>query len=326
MTTRKTGTHIDPVQVMAIALKHAKTVGDYYRLRMSEPERFELAWDQLPESEQQRLTDIVNNVVEPTPQVIANELSACGSLVQFQATKSSYGATAIKAAWKLLTQDDRDRLTAVCKNQDIDKDGTPNMTDEEPEPVTEAPTIYKVESETKLTKRNLIELSSNLQQLDSLLDTIDGDIPADLQLAVDELLAQREATNDAVLDKLDNYCGLIQSRLMWIAARRAESDRLAKLAESDTKVVDFLRSRLKSHLEATDQKKLRTKRFNISVCANGGKAPLRFDGTTTPDQMPEHFQRATVEPNREAIRAALEQGEELQFAYLGEREHHLRIK
>lgn len=92
-----------------------------------------------------------------------------------------------------------------------------------------------------------------------------------------------------------------------------------------TKAVEFLKGRLKTHLEATEQQKLRTKRFNIAVCANGGKAPLRFDNTP-PEQMPERFKRVTVEPDREAIRTALEAGEELSFAYLAERESHLRIK
>ena len=42
--------------------------------------------------------------------------------------------------------------------------------------------------------------------------------------------------------------------------------------------------------------------------------------------MPDRFQRVSVEVNREANRAALEQGEDLQFAYFGDREHHMRIK
>ncbi len=42
--------------------------------------------------------------------------------------------------------------------------------------------------------------------------------------------------------------------------------------------------------------------------------------------MPERFQRVLVEPDKEAIRTALEAGEELSFAYLAERDLHLRIK
>ncbi len=230
---------------------------------------------------------------------------------------------AVKAAWKLLPQSERERIKAIC-------DGEPQPTLEpQPEPIVKTSEAYPIarslQPEPSTRKSTLIELSADLEQLDSLLDTIDADIPVNLQTAVDELLAQREATHEALLEKLDNYCGLIQSRLMWAAARKAEADRLAKLAESDIKAVEFLKSRLKTHLEATEQQRLRTKRFNIALCANGGKAPLRFDNTP-PEQMPERFKRVIVEPDKEAIRTALEAGEELIFAYLGERESHLRIK
>ena len=75
----------------------------------------------------------------------------------------------------------------------------------------------------------------------------------------------------------------------------------------------------------TYQKKLRTKRFNISINGNGGKQPLRFDNTA-PGDLPTRFQRTIIEPDKDAIRAALEAGEEISFAYLAERENHLRIK
>lgn len=297
---------IDPVAVTAAALKAVKVAADYHRLgSTTEPAVLEAAWDKLPEPEKQRITQIVNNNTAPTPNAIALELSSCGSKIQLESVKAEYGELAVKAAWKLLSPDERDRLTSICLPG--------QQATEEPQPVTEQPTIYKVELQPQPKKNTLIELTADLQQLDNMLDMIDGDIPVELQQIVDTLLAQRDATQEQLLEKLDNYCGLIQSRLMWAAARKAEGERMMKLAESDFKTVDFLRGRLKEHLEATDQKKLRTKRFNISICQNGGKAPLRFDDTT-PEQMPERFQRVTVEPNRDAIRTALEQGEELQFA------------
>ncbi len=42
--------------------------------------------------------------------------------------------------------------------------------------------------------------------------------------------------------------------------------------------------------------------------------------------MPERFQRVSIEADKEAIRTALEAGEDIGFAYLAERESHLRIK
>lgn len=315
-------TQVDSVKVCTLALKQVKCASDYHQIGSANSiEVVAAAWEQLTTDDQQRIADLVNSNVQPDPQALADELVACGTALELKPIKAEYGDMAVKATWKLLPQPERDRIKAIC-------DGGPQPTPEiQPEPVIETLEAHQVELTPQSSTRRptLVELSTDLEQLDSLLDTIDADIPVDLQTSVDELLAQREATHEALLEKLDNYCGLIQSRLMWAAARKAEAERLAKLAESDIKAVEFLKGRLKTHLEATEQQKLRTKRFNITVCANGGKPPLHFDNTP-PEQMPERFKRVTVEPDREAIRTALEAGEELSFAYLAERESHLRIK
>ncbi len=300
----KSTTTIDPITLCSAALKSIKIASDFHRIgSTTEQSVFQTAWEQLPNSEQQRITEIVSANTLPTPEAIASELTACGNYIELKGIKAEYGEVAIKAAWTLLPQGERDRLKAICANvnQPVESQAVEAS---EPQPVPQP---------TK--KPTLIELTAELQKLDSFLDTIDGDIPVELQQAVDELLAQRETTQEAVLEKLDNYAALIQSRVYWAATRKAEAERLAKLAETDARLIDFLKGRLKAYLEATEQNQLRTKRFNLSVCQNGGKAPLRFDNTL-PEQMPERFQRVTIEPDKEAIRMALEAGEELGFAYL----------
>jgi hypothetical protein len=153
----------------------------------------------------------------------------------------------------LLPQPERDRIKALCDTQ------------AQPQPEAEPQPNPEPTSEPKPKPRTLIELTTDFQQLDAMLDTIEGDIPPDLQQAVDELLCQRNATHEAMLEKIDNYAALIQSRAYWAAIRKAELERLSKLIESDQKAIDFLKGRLKAHLEVTEQKKIRTKRFNISV-------------------------------------------------------------
>ncbi len=313
--------HIDPVKVCILALKHVKCAADYHGIsNANSTEIMTAAWEQLQVDDQQRLTELINSDAQLDPQILVDELMACGVALELKRIKAEYGEMAVKAAWKLLPQFERDRIKAICESE-------PEQTQVlQSEPIIENPEAYQVQQlEPSTRKQTLIELSAELEQINSLLETIEGDIPVDLQTSVDELLAHRESTTEALFEKLDNYCALIQSRLMWASARKAEADRLAKLAESDIKAVEFLKGRLKTYLEATNQQKLRTKRFNISVCANGGKAPLRFDNTP-PEQMPERFKRVVVEADKEAIRTALEVGEELSFAYLAERENHLRIK
>jgi hypothetical protein len=339
MAPRKTSTAtLHPVKVCTLALKQVKSASDYHQIGSANtPETLTTAWSELSEQDQQRIIDLVNANTQPDPRTIADELMACGTLIQLQATKASYGDVAVKAAWKLLPPQERDRIHSLCDNgqkdhmdnvvqmQQIgDLEGNKHSSAEEVQPMTEQPANYQVEPPTR--KPNLIELTTELEQLDDLLETMDGDIPVELQHAVDALLAQRDATHDAVLEKIDNYCGLIQSRLMWAAARKAEADRLAKLAEVDFKTVDFLRGRLKEHLEATDQKKLRTKRFNISIRTAGGKQALRLN-VESPEQLPHRFQRVAVEPDNQLLRQALEEGdlEAKEVAYLAERSTYVAI-
>lgn len=305
MATRKTATKIDPITVTAAALKACKCAGDYHTVESAtEPETLQTAWGSLQEQEQTRLTNIVKNDTQANPKVIADELAACGAKLQLEAIKSHYGELAVKTAWKLLPQQERDRLTLVCKG-------------ESSEPVA-------VEQPAK--KHNLIELTAELQGLDNLLDTVGDDITPELQTAINELLQQRDSTQEQLLDKLDNYCALIQSRLMWAIARKAEAERMAKLAETDTKLVDFLKGRLKEHLEAIDQKKLRTRRFNLSIRTAGGKQALRLNVENL-EQLPQRFQRVTIEANNQLLRDALEAGdtEAQEVAYFAERSTYIAI-
>jgi len=311
MTPRKTSKPdtIDPVKVCTLALKQVKCVADYNRIgTVNSPEILTSAWSLLTESEQQCITDILNNDAQPKPQDIADELIACDTAIELKRVKSESGDL-VKAAWKLLSQPERDRIKALCDTQ------------AQPKPEAEPQHNPEPTSEPKPKPKTLIELTADLQQL----DTIEGDIPPDLQQAVDELLCQRNATQEAMLEKVDNCAALIQSRAYWAATRKAELERLSKLIESDQKVIDFLKGRLKTHLEGSEQRQIRTKRFNISICQNGGKASLRLDNTP-PEQMPERFQRKQIEPDREAIRQALEVGEKLSFASFAERDTHLRIR
>lgn len=256
---RKTATKIDPVQVMAIALKHAKTVGDYHRLRMSEPERFEVAWAQLPQSEQTRLTNIVNNAVEPTPQKIADAL------------------------------------------------------------VPEKPAAYSVELQQP--KRTLFSISDDLQHLNDLLDEVGDD--SQQQTLINDWF---ETLGDERDRKLDNYSALIVEMTTRAAARKAEAQRLMDLVATDENRARLLRDRLKWFFETHDIKTVDTARYRLSLAKNGGKAPLIMNESVPVTQLPEQFQKVSINADTTAIREALEAGEVLQFAHLGERGTSLRIK
>lgn len=61
--------------------------------------------------------------------------------------------------------------------------------------------------------------------------------------------------------------------------------------------------------------------WTIKVQKNGGLQPMVIDG-----EVPHNYTIIVEEPNKEKIRKALENGEELDFAHLEERGKHISIK
>lgn len=117
MAPRKT-TKIDPVAVTAAALRACKCAADYHTVEgATDSDTMNEAWATLNGIDRTRLTEIIKKAVKPKPQDIADELAACGTLIQLQAIKSAYGDLAVKTAWKLLPQQERDRITTICQNQ-----------------------------------------------------------------------------------------------------------------------------------------------------------------------------------------------------------------
>jgi molybdopterin biosynthesis enzyme len=105
--------------------------------------------------------------------------------------------------------------------------------------------------------------------------------------------------------------------------RKAEAERLARRAQVDEASADWLASRLLAALDSRGMRKVETDRYAVSVVGNGGKAPLLVDG-----DVPAEFLKTVtkVEPDRERIRLAIEAGQDVPFARLGERGKRLAIR
>ena len=173
---------------------------------------------------------------------------------------------------------------------------------------------------------SLLDLDARLQELESLIDSIDStEIPAELESAIAEILVERDETNLDYLTKIDNIIGIIQDRKHWIKIRKLEIERLQKLIKADENTVQWLSDYLLNHLESKDLKKVRTNRFNLSVATNGGKKPVVIDDVSV-DEIPQEYHKVSVSLDKQKIRKALESGEKLDFAHLEERGQHLRIR
>ena len=126
--------------------------------------------------------------------------------------------------------------------------------------------------------------------------------------------------------KLDNYAALISEITARAELRKSEARRLMELAQVDENRAKLLKDRLKAFFEVHSLKTVETARYKLSLAKNGGKQPLILDDSIPVTQLPEQFQRVSVDPDTAAIRSALERGELLEFAQLGERGTSLRIK
>lgn len=167
----------------------------------------------------------------------------------------------------------------------------------------------------------LFDITDDMQALDDLLAEVGGDVSdPKVAAAVEAWFAELDHSLSA---KVDNYAALITSMRARADVRRQEAERLARRAQVDEASADWLASRLLSALDARGTKKLETDRYAVSVVGNGGKQPLVLD-----TEIPVEWNRTVtkVEPDRERIRLALEAGEALPFARLGERGRRLAIR
>lgn len=158
--------------------------------------------------------------------------------------------------------------------------------------------------------------------LHELLGELQGDLSDEgAAQIIDDWLAERDRP---LKQKLDGYGSVIRERESLAVARRAEAERLNALARADENTVKRLKDRLRWFFEAESITSLETPRFKFSIAQNGGLAPLLV--YALPEDLPGKFQKVVISPNNEKIRAALEAGEQLTYAELGPRGHHLRVR
>lgn len=172
------------------------------------------------------------------------------------------------------------------------------------------------------TKRSLVEISDDLRAIDELMDEVGGELAdASLEHWFDSITAEIGAQRDA---KVDNYCALIDNLDAQAKRHREDAKRLAEWAQVDENKVRRLKERLLWFFEAQGLQRLVTAHYKPRIQSNGGVQPLAVN--LRPEDLPEEFQRVTVEADNDRIRTFLESGEELEWAELLPRQTHLRIK
>ena len=159
----------------------------------------------------------------------------------------------------------------------------------------------------------LMKLSSDMKAVYEMLET-----ETDKQLINDTL----EALEGDFSYKLEG-CAFVYDRI------KAECESAQKKANAWNDISKTLENNMirlndymKMCMENAGIKEIETQMHRFKIVKNGGKLPLKIDGG-----VPENFIKTEVKqsPDKDKIREALENGEVLTFASLGERGTHLKI-
>lgn len=134
------------------------------------------------------------------------------------------------------------------------------------------------------------------------------------------VIAELEHIEANIKDKVDGYCDVIRKFKAYEYQASVEATRYANRAKMWEKKQKMLTERLKQALERIGEKRMVTPKNTITICANGGAQPVNIFG-----DVPAEYLKVVTQPDRDLIRMALQHGDDLPFAKLGDRGTHLRI-
>lgn len=162
----------------------------------------------------------------------------------------------------------------------------------------------------------LYEISERMKAIEAAADTETGELPPDLVEKLDGL-------NQALPEKVAGCCNLLANWKAEAEAYKAEKDRLAALEKAVNNRVEWM----KNYLTVT----LLTLGLNELVA---GRWKLKFQKNSQPScevfgdakNLPEQYQRVTVEPNKSAIVADWKEGKKLPPNVIVKEGAHLRVR
>lgn len=171
----------------------------------------------------------------------------------------------------------------------------------------------------------LYEISADMAALRDLLAEVGGDVSDEAaEAALDQWLQEHA---DDLTEKLEDYRYMMRQLEASAAFRRSEAAVRLEAAKRDEANVERMKRRLMEFFRAHEMRRVDLPSGGwFSVSANGGKTPVEL--LVPPESLPEAWRRAAVTyyAETDAIRAALEAGDALPFARLGERGQHLRVR
>lgn len=145
-------------------------------------------------------------------------------------------------------------------------------------------------------------------------------------------LATEEDDEQAFLDTLESLKGDLEvkaggyvSVINQLAMEVAECDKVMKAfrekKEKRETSIKRMKEALMTAMDVAGVDSLPAGDYTLKIAKNGGLQPLKIDG-----EVPDNFKKIIYEDDKDKIRQALNDGEEISFAHLEERGRHLNIK
>lgn len=171
---------------------------------------------------------------------------------------------------------------------------------------------------------SLYELTSEAIAINNLLEQIDGDISEpEIEDAITKIIEDNTGDLKRKFDSIIYLIAEFEARAEFI---RKEVQRLTDLARVKENNAKRLKRLAKLYFERTGKHEFETDHFKLAVVPNGGVRQLILSENIEPEKLPRVFQKVVYEADKVAIRRALENGRELEFARLADRGTSLRIK
>ena len=161
---------------------------------------------------------------------------------------------------------------------------------------------------------NLYELTDELIQLQDMMSE-----ECEEQVLLDTI----EAVEGEFDAKIEGYCKVIKNLEADAKALKEEAKRLSARQKSIENNISRMKNAMTEALRQTGKKEAGGL-LKAKIQKNGGMLPLIV--TEPSESLPDAFRKVSYEADNDAIRKALDEGQELRFASYGERGESLRIK
>jgi len=154
-------------------------------------------------------------------------------------------------------------------------------------------------------KQSLATITAKMMELEEKLLEINGELNADMELALDELHAE-------LSQKIDSYRYQLWKLNTLEKMMLEKSKHFANASKTCKKAQEYLKNKLKQHMEITGNKKLFGKNDTITLCKSRDKLIIDEDLL----EQKWKLQEFRWVPDKEKIRRALEDGNEVKGAKL----------